>query len=378
MRAAREIYPGFASHPSLFSTVDLGPYRLTNRVVMAPMTRSRATTDHVPSALAPLYYAQRATAGLIVTEASHVDPGGVGFPNTPGIHRTDQAAAWQRVARAVHDKGGRVMLQLFHAGRISHPANLPPGSAPIAPSAVAARGEIFTPEGRLPLPAPRALTTAEIPEIVAQFADAARLALALGFDGVEIHAANGYLLDQFLRDGSNRRDDRYGGSRENRARLLLEVAATVCGIWGPGRVGVRLSPLHPGNDMHDSDPAVTFGCAAAALDRLGVGYVHVVEPGPGHPSASPEGQRLVRLLRRLYRGLLIVDGGRDLASAEAALTGASADLVAFATPFIANPDLVERLAQGWPLSSPDPESFYGGGCLGYTDYPPYKPAGNSE
>ncbi|MGH7499290.1 MAG: alkene reductase, partial [Gemmatimonadales bacterium] len=293
MQAAREINPNGGTNPSLFGAVDLGAYRLANRLVMAPMTRSRATPDHVPSALAPVYYAQRATAGLIVTEANHVCAGGAGFPNTPGLHRADQAAAWHRVTRAVHARGGRIVLQLWHAGRMSHPANLPPGLLPVAPSAVAARGEIFTFEGRLPLVTPRALTTGEVEEIVAQFAHASRLALAIGFDGVDIHAGNGYLIDQFLRDGTNRREDRYGGARENRARLLLEVTAAICDIWGPERVGVRLSPLHPGNDMHDSDPAATFGYAAAALDRLGVAYLHVVEPGPGHPSASDEGQYLV-------------------------------------------------------------------------------------
>lgn len=370
--------PTVAVRTSLLSEVELGGRRLANRVVMAPMTRGRASADHVPSPLAPLYYAQRATAGLIVTEASHVSSGAAGFPNTPGIHRADQAAAWARVAQAVHARGGQIMLQLWHAGRISHPANLPPGMLPVAPSAVAPRGQIFTPEGRLPFVTPRSLTTAEIQDVVAQFAAAARLALSIGFDGVDIHAANGYLIDQFLRDGSNRRADGYGGRPENRARLLIEIAEAVCRECGPERVGVRLSPLHGGNDMHDSDPAGTFGCAAKELNRLGVGYLHVVEPGPGHPSASEVGQRLVGLVRQVYRGTLIVDGGCDLASAEAALLAADADLVAFATPFIANPDLVERLAWDLPLSSPQPDVFYEGGCRGYTDYPSYQSSGSTK
>jgi N-ethylmaleimide reductase len=371
---AMDAYP---PGPSLFSPGRVGTLLVPNRIVMAPMTRSRASAHAMPSVLAPTYYAQRASAGLIISEAAHVSAAGAGHPNTPGIHRADQAAAWRRVTDAVHASGGRILVQLWHAGRVSHPLNQPGGARPVGPSALALEGTIFTPMGRQAYVEPRALEIEEIVAIVDQFEQAARFALAAGFDGVDIHAANGYLLDQFLRDGSNQRADRYGGESRNRMRLLREVTEAVCQVWGADRVGVRLSPLHPGNSMRDSDPWTTFGYAASALDGLGIAYLHVVEPGPGHPLASAQGHGIVRMLRQLYRGCLIVDGGRDRASAEEAMRAAEADLVAFATPFIANPDLVERLAHNQALAVPDPQTYYQGGARGYIDYPPFDTARNA-
>ena len=360
---------GSASKVGLFSPLELGSLCLPNRVVMAPMTRSRASADGVPSALAAVYYAQRASAGLIISEAAQVSTTGAGYPNTPGIHRPDQAAAWASVVEAVHARGGRILLQLWHAGRVSHPRSS--GTTPVGPSAVAPRGEVFTAEGRQPFVVPRALDIGEMDEIVGQFVRASLLGLRAGFDGVDIHGANGYLLDQFLRDGSNQRTDAYGGPAANRARLLLEVTDAVVRVWGRHRVGVRLSPLHPGNDMRDSDPLATFSYAASELEQLGIAYLHVVEPCPGHPNSSPEGQRIIREMRRAFSGPLMLDGGLDRSSAEAAMTAGAADLIAFATPFISNPDLVERLQMGLPLLAPDQRTFYGGGARGYTDYPAF-------
>ena len=357
----------------LFSPVRLGALLLPNRVVMAPMTRSRASAEGVPGPLAATYYAQRASAGLIVSEAAHVAPRGIGYPGTPGIHTERQAAGWRGVTEAVHEHGGRIFLQLWHVGRISHPCMQPNGELPVAPSAIAARGQIFTICGMQPFVTPRPLETAEIGRLVEQFARAAQMAKAAGFDGVDIHAANGYLIDQFLRDGSNIRNDRYGGSIENRARLLLEIVEAVIGEWGGDRVGVRLSPLSPYNSMSDTDPLATSAHVAASLRRLRVGYLHVAEPGPGHPLATPMGCRLLQAVRGAFPGMFVVDGGRDRPSAEAAIAAANADLVALATPFISNPDLLDRLLRGLPLNAPDPETFYTGGEHGYTDYPIYAP-----
>jgi N-ethylmaleimide reductase len=354
---------------SLFSPIRLGALALPNRIVMAPMTRSRAGAGNVPTEVSATYYAQRASAGLIITEAAHVSPEGVGYPGTPGIHDQAQLIGWREVTRAVHAQGGRIFVQLWHVGRVSHPCMQPGGALPVAPSAIAAQGALVTRLGLQEFVRPRALLAEEIPGIVQQFAEAARLAREAGFDGVDIHAANGYLIDQFLRDGSNHRLDEYGGSVQNRARFLLEVTAAVASVWEKGSVGVRLSPLSPYNSMHDSDPVGTFGYAAAALDRLGIGYLHVAQPGPGHPLASPEGVEMLRTLRSLFRGCLMVDGGRDELSAREVLDAVGADLVAFATPFIANPDLVMRLEQGLPLASPDPSTYYEGGTRGYIDYP---------
>jgi N-ethylmaleimide reductase len=333
---------------------------------MAPMTRNRAGPGNVPTALNAEYYRQRAAAGLIVTEASQVSPQGVGYPGTPGIHTDAQVEGWRRVTEAVHRSGGRIFLQLWHVGRISHPSLQPGGALPVAPSPIAARGEAFTPSGPQPFVVPRALRTDQIPEVVAQFEDAARRALAAGFDGVEIHGANGYLIDQFLRDGTNRRTDRYGGSVQNRARFLLEVAEAVAGVWGPARVGVRLSPWSDFNDMRDSDPRATFTHAARALAPLGLAYLHLVEPVAGLPAGAAP---LAPDLKSAFGGTLMLNGGYTKALAEAALGRGEADLVSFAAAFLANPDLPVRLAQGAPLNAADPATFYGGDHRGYTDYP---------
>jgi N-ethylmaleimide reductase len=350
----------------LFTPFALGDLALPNRVVMAPMTRNRAGPGNVPGALAVEYYTQRASAGLIVTEATQVSPQGVGYPGTPGIHSEAQVAGWRQITDAVHRAGGRIFLQLWHVGRISHPSLHLDGALPVAPSAIAADGEAFTATGPQPFVVPRALATAEIPDIVAQFADGARRARAAGFDGVEIHGANGYLIDQFLRDGTNRRSDRYGGSLANRARFLIEVTEAVAGVWGAGRVGVRLSPRSDFNSMHDSDPRATFGHAALALSTLGLGYLHIVEPVGASPDETAP---LAPDLKEAFGGPLMLNGGYTRPLADAALARGEADLVSFGAAFLANPDLPLRLAQDAPLNSPDPATFYGGDRRGYTDYP---------
>jgi len=353
----------------LFSSFRLGPLALPNRVVMAPMTRNRAGPGNAPTALNATYYAQRAGAGLIVAEASQVSPQGLGYPGTPGIHSAEQIAGWQLVTEAVHAAGGRIFLQLWHVGRISHPSLQPGGALPVAPSAIAPAGQAWTLEGMKPYVTPRALEIEEIPGIVAQYRQAAANAKAAGFDGVEVHAAHGYLLDQFLRDKTNRRTDRYGGSAQQRARLLLEVMEAVAGEWGAERVGVHLSPTNLAfNDISDSDPATTFSTAVRALDRLGLGYLHLVEPGPADPVG--EGPRLDALyFRPLWRGTLIANKAYDSDRANKTLTDGAADLISFATLFIANPDLPERMRRGGPFNTAERKTFYGGSAAGYTDYP---------
>jgi len=350
----------------LFSPFQLGPLLLPNRIVMAPMTRNRAGAGNVPTALNAEYYEQRAAAGLITSEASQVSPQGVGYPGTPGIHTDAQVEGWRRVTAAVHRAGGRIFLQLWHVGRISHPSLQPDGALPVAPSAIAAAGEAFTGGGPQPFVVPRALEVAEVAGVVAQFEDGARRALAAGFDGVEIHGANGYLIDQFLRDGANHRSDRYGGSMANRARFLLEVTEAVAGVWGAKRVGVRLSPWSDFNDMRDSDPPATFGHAARALAPFGVAYLHVVEPVAGPPAGAVP---LAPALKAAFGGPLMANGGYTGPLAKAALARGEADLVSFAASFLANPDLPARLARGAPLNAPDAATFYGGDQRGYTDYP---------
>lgn len=357
--------PSTDTAPDLFQPARLGALALPNRVVMAPMTRSRADSAGVQTPLAAEYYAQRATAGLIVTEATQISRQGQGYAWTPGIHESAQVAAWQRVTDAVHKAGGRIALQLWHVGRISHESFQPGGAKPVAPSAIAAEGKAFTESGFHPFPEPRALETDEIPGLVADFRRAAENAKAAGFDGVEVHGANGYLLDQFLRDGTNRRTDRYGGPVANRARLLLEVTEAVAGVWGADRVGVRVSPVSPFNSMADSDPQALFGHVAEALSGLGIAFLHVVENAPGQDSPVD-----FAALRRAFRGSYIANNGYDLARAQAALAGGRADLVAFGTPYIANPDLVARLRAGAPLAEADRATFYGGDARGYTDYAP--------
>jgi N-ethylmaleimide reductase len=356
-----------ASSLDLFSSYQLGSLKLPSRMVMAPMTRNRAGQGHVPTELMATYYEQRASAGLIVTEAAQVSLQGIGYPGTPGIHTEDQVAGWKRVTDAVHRRGGRIFLQLWHAGRISHPSLQAGGALPVGPSPIAANGEVFSFEGPQKFVTPRALEIAEIPGIVRAFAEGAQHARTAGFDGVELHAANGYLIDQFLRDATNKRTDAYGGPVANRARFLGEVTEAVVGVWGAARVGVRLSPTGTFNSMSDSDPYATFSHAARLLDDLKVGYMHVAEPVGEIPGARG---RVTPLMRKNYRGPLVANGGYDLKSANAALAAGEADLVSFGVLFLANPDLPTRFQRGaTQLNAPHKASFYGGDHRGYTDYP---------
>jgi N-ethylmaleimide reductase len=352
---------------NLLSGARIGALELPNRVVMAPMTRARAIGDGIAPPATATYYAQRASAGLIITEGAQISHQARGSVWTPGIHLPEQVAAWQAVTSAVHEAGGRIFLQLWHVGRVSHP-DFQDGGLPIAPSTIPAEGEAFTAEGFKPLPAPRALDIGEIPGVVEQYAHGARLALAAGFDGVEIHGANGYLLDQFLRDGSNRRGDAYGGSEAGRARLPLEVVEAVTAVWGADRVGYRMSPWFSMYSMSDSDPAATFGYLARALSGK-LGYIHVVEPVAG-PAEATVVRRLTPALRKAFGGITIANGGYDADRADNAIASGHADLVSFGVPFIANPDLPARFARSAPLAEPDQPSIYGGGEAGYIDYPP--------
>ncbi|MDJ0970714.1 MAG: alkene reductase [Kiloniellales bacterium] len=350
----------------LFQPGRLGDLTLPNRVIMAPLTRNRAGRDGVPGPLNVEYYRQRASAGLIITEATDISPQARGYPDTPGIHSRDQVAGWRRVTEAVHAAGGRIFLQIWHTGRISHPSLQPGGARPVAPSPIQPAGEAVTYEGMQPFVTPRALATEEIAGIVSAFRQAVVNAEAAGFDGVEVHAANGYLLDQFLRDGSNRRDDAYGGSVENRARLLREVVAAVTEVLGAGRVGIRLSPLNSFNDIRDSDPQGTFRHVAALLAPLGLAYLHVVE-------GDMTGQETSELdhvgLRDAFAGPYIANSGCDRTRAIEAIAGSRADAVAFGSLFLANPDLPERFRRDAALNTPIRETFYGGDGRGYTDYP---------
>lgn len=355
----------------LLSPVKLGPYELSNRVVMAPLTRNRAGAGNVPQELNATYYAQRASAGLIISEASQVSPQGQGYLLTPGIHSQEQVEGWKLVTQAVHAQGGRIFLQLWHVGRISHPDLQPDGALPVAPSAIAPAGMASTLEGEKPFVTPRALETEEIPGIVDQFRQGAKNALAAGFDGVEIHSANGYLLDQFLQDGTNYRTDPYGGSIENRARLLLEVTAAVTEVWGADRVGVRISPSGTFNDMHDSNPEALFSYVANALNRFGLAYLHVIEPRvDGNETLEENSTQLTSAyFRQIFHGTLLSAGGHDRESGEAMLAAGDADLIVYGRLFISNPDLPQRFAANAELNSWDRSTFYGGTEVGYTDYP---------
>ncbi len=351
---------------ALFEPLKLGPYTLPNRVFMAPMTRNRAPQT-VPTEMMAVYYGQRAGAGLIVTEGTQISPQGVGYPATPGIHNEEQVEGWKRVTDAVHDRGGHIFLQLWHVGRISHP-DYHDGELPVAPSAIAPEGKATTYKGPQPFVTPRALETEEIAGVIEQYAHAAENAKKAGFDGVEIHGANGYLVDEFLRDGSNQRTDRYGGSLENRARFLLEVTAAVCDVWGGDRVAVRLSPLNPFNDMRDSNPEATFSYAVEQLNRFGLAYLHITEMGADRPGAAgPEFD--LNVLRKIWRGVYITNYKYDRDRAAAAIENGQADAVAFGQMYLANPDLAERFRKNAPLNEPDSSTFYGGDEHGYTDYP---------
>ena len=357
---------------TLFSPFQLGPYALAHRVVMAPLTRMRAGPGEVPSSLMTTYYSQRATpGGLLISEATSVSPHGFGYAHTPGIFTREQIAGWRPVTDAVHARGGYIFLQLWHVGRQSHPDLQPGGVLPVSSSAIQAIGASATDGGPRTYPAPRALELAEIAGVVAEFRQGAAYALAAGFDGVEVHGANGYLPDQFLQDGSNTRTDIYGGSVENRARFLLEIVEAVSAVWGGDRVGVRLSPGSGYGTMSDSDPAAIFGYVAKALNAYGLAYLHLVEPRvSGNDTIDATAEPVAtRSLRRVYKGPIIAAGGFNLASAEAIVTAGDADLVAFGRHFISNPDLVERLRNDKALSAYDRSSFYGGDWRGYTDYP---------
>jgi N-ethylmaleimide reductase len=350
----------------LFTPIVIGPYERQNRAVMAPLTRSRAAVGNVPTKLNALYYAQRASAGLIISEATQILPEGQGYISTPGIHSAEQVEGWRRVTRAVHVAGGRIFLQLWHVGRISHPSFQPGGAAPVAPSAIRAQGQAFTEDGFQPLPTPRALSRDEIPGIVAAYATAAQNAFAAEFDGVEIHGANGYLIDQFLRDGANKRTDDYGGSIQNRARFLLEVVDAVARAVQPERTGVRISPQVTANDIRDSNPQALFNHVAGELGQRGLVYLHVIE---GDTTGRPTAEFDYAALRRVFGGLYIANYDFDKQRANAAIAERRADMVAFGKPFIANPDLVVRLLLNAPLLEVDPSTMYGGAEEGYTDYP---------
>ncbi|MGY5452763.1 alkene reductase [Agarivorans sp. MS3-6] len=350
----------------LFSPTNLAEIALKHRVVMAPLTRSRsAQPGDVPQQLNVDYYSQRASAGLIITEATQVSPQGKGYAFTPGIHSEKQIAGWKTITDAVHAKGAKIVLQLWHVGRISHSSLQLDGELPVAPSAIAPEGQAFTEQGFVDFETPRALATSEMPSIVEQFTQAAINAKQAGFDGVEVHAANGYLLDQFLKEGSNQRTDSYGGSIENRARLTLEVTQAVAEVWGSGRVGVRISPTGTFNSMSESEPQALFNYLTEQLSAMNVSYLHVVENFGG---ASSEGFSFAQLRSR-FAGAYMANGGYTADSAEQAISEGKADVVSFGAPFIANPDLPERFKQGATLNELDQNTLYGGGAEGYTDYP---------
>ncbi|MEJ2253395.1 MAG: alkene reductase [Nitrospirota bacterium] len=358
----------------LFGPCALGPYRLGNRMVMAPMTRNRAGLGLAPQEMNVLYYAQRASAGLIVTEAAQVSGQGIGYPNTPGIHTEEQVEGWRLVTDAVHAHGGLIFCQLFHGGRISHPSLQPGEELPVAPSAVKPEGEVMTYQGLKPFVTPRALQTGEVAGVVEQFRRGARCALRAGFDGVELHAANGYLPCQFLEDGANRRTDRYGGPVQNRVRFVLEVAEALVEVWGADRVGVHISPFNPFNSMHDSDPQALYTHLAGELNRLGLCYVSAVEIDPGSLRNHGAPNHVTRRVREIFEGAYITNGGYDREKGLAVLARGEADLVSYGRLFLANPDLPERFRTNAALNEPDPETFYGGDEHGYTDYPFLTPA----
>ena len=349
----------------LFSPTKLGPYDLPNRIVMAPMTRSRAGAGQVALPITADYYAQRSTAGLIITEGSQISRQAVGYQGTPGIHTSQQIVGWGHVTNAVHKQGGRIFLQLWHVGRVSHPDLLEDGTLPVAPTALPPAGAVRTAEGEKPYVTPHELDLEGIEEVLGQYQRAAENALWAGFDGVEIHAANGYLLDQFLRDSTNRRTDAYGGSLENRSRLLMEVTEAVTKIWGADRVGVRISPINNFNDISDSDPNRTFTHVASALNQFGLAYLHVVEIDSENSGATYDRAAV----REAFDGVYIANGGYGADTASTALATRETDLVSFGSPFIANPDLPRRFAVGASLAQTDLDKVYGGGAAGYSDYP---------
>lgn len=352
---------------SIFEPHDLGRIRLANRIVMAPLTRNRAAAGLVPGPHAAEYYAQRASAGLIIAEATQISPQAQGYQDTPGLYTPEQIAGWRGVTEAVHAKGGHIFVQLWHVGRVSHVDLQPGGAAPVAPSAIRAETKTFVNNGFADTSMPRALTLEEIPGIVDDFRQAAANAIAAGFDGVEIHGANGYLLDQFAKDGANQRSDAYGGSVENRARLMLEVAAAIAAEIGADRTGIRLSPVSPANGVSSSNPQAQFDYIVDQLNALGLVYIHVIEGATGGPRDNAPFD--FNGLRKRFSGTYIANNGYDLELASTQLAAGKADLVAFGRPFIANPDLVARFKTGAPLNQINQATIYGGGAEGYTDYP---------
>lgn len=362
---------------SLFDPLQVGALHLPNRIVMAPLTRNRAP-DAIPTSLMAEYYAQRASAGLIISEATAISHQGQGYADVPGLYGTEQLDGWKHVTQAVHDRGGRIYCQLWHVGRVSHVDLQPEGGNPVAPSAIAAKTKTYLIQdgkgGFVPTSEPRALAQEELPGIVQQFRVAAVNAVeTAGFDGVEVHGANGYLLDQFLKDGANHRDDDYGGSIENRARLLLEVLSAVCDEVGRERVGLRLSPVTPANDIVDSNPQPLFDHVVKQVAAMGIAYLHVIEGATGGPREVQGRPFDYEAMRQAWRaagakGAWMVNNGYDRRTADEAL-GRGADLVAFGRPFISNPDLVHRLRDNAPLNALDQATLYGGGAKGYTDYP---------
>ncbi|MDJ0677672.1 MAG: alkene reductase [Calothrix sp. MO_167.B42] len=354
---------------SLFQPLELGSIRLQNRIVMAPLTRGRAGIERVPNDLMLEYYTQRVSAGLIITEAAQISEQAVGWIDTPGIHTLEQVKGWRKITDAVHKQGGKIFLQLWHTGRASHPDFLPNGATPVSASAVKQSGEAHVPTGKKPYVTPHPLDIKEIPLMVQQYVNATKRAQDAGFDGVEIHAANGYLIDQFLRDCTNKRTDAYGGSIENRARFMLEVTEAVVGVWSSDKVGIRLSPTNPFNDMSDRDPIAVFSYAAEALNQFNLAYLHVLEALPGHMLAKDIGESVAPYMRRAFKGIFMINGGYDALTGAAAINNSEADLVAYGVPFIANPDLPERFRRSANLNEADPSTFYSGGTKGYTDYP---------
>jgi N-ethylmaleimide reductase len=358
--------------PPLLRPFDLGSFSLRNRVVMAPLTRRRATDDHVPVPLMATYYRQRASAGLIIAEATNISPVAVGYMNSPGIFNDVQEEAWKQVTTAVHERNGIIFLQLWHVGRISHPLLQPDGQLPVSASPIPAHGKVSTPEGHKNLVTPRALTIPEISKTIEDYVDASKRAIRAGFDGVEIHGANGYLPNQFLHTGSNIRSDRYGGSIKNRCRFVLEITEACCGAVGSEKVGIRLSPSGIFKDMFDDDPIPLYEYLISELDGRNLAYLHVMEP---YVVLEPEDKyknylkEVTAHFRSFFNGPLITNVNYTFESGNRIISEGKADLVAFGKPFISNPDLVERFRIGAPLSNWDKNTFYYGGAKGYVDYP---------
>ncbi|QGP79488.1 alkene reductase [Sphingobium sp. CAP-1] len=352
---------------SLFDPVQLGAVRAPNRVLMAPLTRGRATRDHVPTPIMADYYRQRASAGLIISEATGISRQGLGWPYAPGIWSDEQVAAWQPVTQAVHDAGGRIIVQLWHMGRQVHSSVT--GEQPVSSSATATAGHAHSYDGKQPFEVARPLAIEEIPGLIATYVRAAHNAIAAGFDGVQIHAANGYLIDQFLRDNSNFRTDSYGGSVENRVRLLREVTQAVVDAIGADRVSVRLSPNGDSQGVNDSDPATLFAAAADALDAIGIAFLELREPGPDGTFGRSDVPRQSPLIRQHFKGPLVLNSDYDGPRAQADLASGLADAISFGRPLLANPDLVDRLREGAPINPATMATFYSQGAEGYIDYP---------